>query len=155
MSNPVVGLSGDMPAMLEPAVNTTEGTFLYNWYRLFQLLFDRTGGGNGIPVYNFAILSDAGVSQSTATPLVPILNFVTASGKGVVMPPALSGGEFLIVVNVTPSEALKVYPAPEVQINGLGINNPYTMNAGGSIAKPTVQIFWFSTAAQCYATDIG
>ncbi len=155
MVNPVVGFQNDMPPQGFPVLEGQAEVFTYPWYSLLLTLFERTGGGNGIPLYNSASVSDAGGSQTTATPLIPILNFVTASGKGVRLPAEMGPGEFCIVVNVTPSAALDVYPAPGGQINVLGVNAPYVMNAGGAIAFPTVQIFWYKTALQCYATKLG
>jgi hypothetical protein len=151
MTNPVVGLQAQMPTKLTPLTVGEEKDILAPaWYALLRALFERTGGGNGIPIYNTATLSDAGASQATATPLAPILNFVTASGKGVVMPAAMGPGEFLIVVNTTAGQALKIYPASGVQIDALGANAPYVTANGRCL-----QIFWFATARQCYSTKLG
>lgn len=175
MVNPIVGQPISIPPRNQPLFeaeanqavegdwsevgNSTEGAapkvMSTPWYRLFQALLARTGGGSGIPTFNQAIVADAGASQATATPLVPILNFVAASGKGVVMPAALGATNFLVVVNVMPSQSLNVYPPPGCQINALGANAPYVMNPGGAIAKPTVQIFWFQSKTQCWATTLG
>lgn len=151
MTNPVVGLQAQMPTKMTPlAVGEEKDLISPAWYALLRALFERTGGGNGIPIYNAASIADAGASQATATPLVPILNFVTASGKGVVMPAAMGPGEFLIVVNTTAGQPVSVYPPPGGQIDALGANNPYVTANGRCL-----QIFWFKTALQCYSTKLG
>jgi|ERR1700722_18251897 len=156
MSNPIVGSQVNFPPKNSPLIEDDDSKAMtIMWYRTLQAFFTRTGGGNGIPTFNNTTVQDAGASQATATKLTPILNFVNSSGKGVVMPAALGNGNFLVVVNTTPSSALNVYPPPGGQINALGTNNPYVMNPGGAIAKATVQIFWFKTPLQCYATTLG
>lgn len=153
MSNPVVGQQINMPPKPTPA-EEPDGSLAYVYYRLLRALFDRTGGGSGIPILPPASVVGAGAGQANGAKLMPGVNFVTATGD-CVMPASLRAGNFLVVVDVTPSAALKVFPAPGIQIDALGANNAYTMNPGGAVAFATVQLFWFQTALQCYATKLG
>lgn len=165
MSGPVIGFQANLPPIQSPLLQTKQdGTpvsppiMSTPWYRILQALFERTGGGDGTPLYLAGSFDSAGATQATATKLVTTLSFITKVGGGVMLP-VLQGGEFAIVVLVTPSTDLNVYP-PLVppgngQINLLGAGNPYVMNPGGAIAFPTVQIFWVETPTQYYATKLG
>jgi hypothetical protein len=147
-NNPVIGYQVAVPPFLTPAL--ADEHLAEPYYALLRALFTRTGDGSGIPFFPPADVTDAGASQTTASPLLPILNFITASGKGVRMPTQMSRGNFLICVNITTGQTVKIYPAKGVQINALGANNPYTTAVG-----LCAQIFWFQTALQCWSTVLG
>jgi hypothetical protein len=156
MTNPVVGQVISVPTLQTPlgTVQDSDGNTLQvmlaqQWYRLLLALFNRTGGGNGIPTYNAAALSDGPGGQSGAPQLTPILNFVTASGQQVVMPAAMNSDEFLIVIVIN-GGVVNIFPPPGCQIDALGVNAPYVMAAG-----PCLQMFWFASPTQCYSTKLG
>lgn len=149
MANPVVGSTVNMPPQSMPALQGMQ--FASPWYILFRALFQRTGGGSGIPVLPVALVT--AVNTSAMTPLMPGVNFVKAQGGSVQMPPQMAAGQYLVVVNVTRSAELDVWPAAGVTINGAPA--PYKMNSGGALAAPTTQIFWFQDANTCYSTTLG
>lgn len=149
MANPVVGSTVNMPPQSSPALAGAQ--FASPWYILFRALFQRTGGGSGIPVLPVALVT--AVNTTAMTPLMPGVNFVTANGGSVQMPPQMAAGQYLVVVNTTSSTELDVWPAAGVTINGSA--GPYKMNSGGGIPLPTTQIFWFQDASTCYSTTLG
>lgn len=149
MANPVVGSTVNMPPQSSPAL--ADAQFASPWYILFRALFQRTGGGSGIPTLPVALVTAPNVAARAL--LMPGVNFVKAQGGSVQMPPQMAAGQYLVVVNVARSAELDVWPAAGVTINGAA--GPYRMNSGGALAVPTTQIFWFQDASTCYSTTLG
>lgn len=161
MGSPQVGAQISVPPIQTPIASVVgmaddagnvsgDATLLPPFYRLLLALFQRTGGGSGIPTYNWALLHDAGSTQLDGTPLIPILNFVEASGKAVVLPSQMNSGQFVIVVCI--GTTVSIFPPPGCQIDARGVNNAYIINATG---QPKTQIFWFNTPTQAYSTQLG
>lgn len=141
MTNPLQNNSVGMPQLSQPAVRDDK-TLDRPWYLLFRSLFDRTGGGNGNPIFAMESVAD------TATPVMMTgpLAFVQASGKSIELP-QLNAGQWAVVVNKVHSQTLSVYPPPGGKINQLAQNAPYVM---ASVAKTTVQLFFYETPLQIW-----
>jgi hypothetical protein len=93
---------------------------------LHTTVWNRTGGGSGIPTVVKTALTAAGSGQGDALSLTADWNDVeTSSGNGVVMPPMKPGND--ITVRNDGPNSLNVYPFPGAQINNLGVNAPFVL----------------------------
>lgn len=147
MVNPVAAGQVSFPPQSSPVVQGQ--AFTPAWYRFLQGLFDRTGGGSGAPTLNPQSSPD-GLQQSPQM-LVPGVNFIASANGFVQLPSGMNSGQWLVVVNTTPSSPLNVLPPSGTTINSLPAGMPYVMNPAGATASPTFQFFWFENGSQCWA----
>lgn len=93
-------------------------------------IFNRTGGSSGIPIKVSNNLAATGTAQDSALALTQDWNEVltTPAGSGVQLSP-LQPGQPQRVYNGGAS-ALNVYPQSNVEIDALGLNEPYVLAPG-------------------------
>jgi hypothetical protein len=101
----------------------------YGW-AFFLALFNRTGGGTGVPL----TVGQSLVAGGTPLALTNDFNEVL-SGAGGVSLFALKPGQFQVVFNGT-GAAINVFPALKGEINALGANAAFSLAAGAT------QMFW-------------
>jgi len=103
---------------------TTDGRLLHT------TVWQRTGGGSGIPTVVHTALAATGSTQHDALTLAADWNDVqtTSTGAGVVMP-VMKPGNDITVRNEGPSP-LNVYPFAGAQINALAVNAPFVLAPG-------------------------
>jgi hypothetical protein len=133
-NNPVPGNSGPFPPKEQPFVDDQD-IIMGPWYQLLRLLYQRSGSGLGAVSFAPQDLLDAGNSQATAAKLIAGVNFVTASGKAVILP-ALVRGQICVVFNITTGQTTNVFPPNNGKINNLAVNAPYPLATG-------MQVFWW------------
>ena len=78
----------------------------------------------GFSLYDVGTLAASGSTQATAATIVNHVTMVTAADgtKGVVLPLAVTNGEFYAIGNAVANQALKLYPSTGSYFNGLGQN---------------------------------
>lgn len=125
----IPAFEGNIPPPTVNAINK-DGTFAQSWKYLIQQLWNRTGGGSGIPNTVDNPLAAGGATQATATALTEDLNEIAPVGLGSgVMLSALKPGQSQTVFN-NGANPLNVFPQVGVQIDTLGANLPYVLAAG-------------------------
>jgi hypothetical protein len=103
-------------------------------------------GGSGAVTYSVATgVAAAGSSQSTATPLTKQDNQVTSGTGGVML--TLNTPGVPTFVHAYAGATILVYPTVGGQINGIGVNAPYTVVDGSSMAfNCLTSTQWYSTS---------
>lgn len=74
----------------------------------------------GFSLYDVGALTASGSTQATAATIVNHVTMVTAADgtKGVILPLAVTNGEFYAVGNIVANQTLKLYPSTGSAING-------------------------------------
>lgn len=112
-----------------PFVNT-DGALTVDASRFLLALFNRTGMGNGIVPVVSDLLIAAGMTAADALQLTADWNLVAtvAAGSGVQIL-LLKPGNDIEVYN-SGANNLKIYPPTGLQIDALGVDQPYVLAAG-------------------------
>lgn len=114
-------------------------TLSYDGYQF--LLFLLNTALNAVPTATLdANVNAAGATQATATQLGSQWNVVSGGAGGVLLQ-GLADGQTQTVINAT-ANPINVFPPAGVQINSLGNNVAYSLNAGFE------QVFRFISSAQ-------
>lgn len=117
----------------------------------FQALWNRTGGGTGIPnQINSGVLTAEGTTQSDALSLMADWNIVsvTPANSGVIIP-ALVGGQVPILVWNYGANSLNVYPPVGSAIDSLAVDAPYVL------VTLKMQIFYFFAPESIFSQQLG
>ncbi len=106
---------------------------------LWLALWNRTGTGNGIfplisgisPSTSSAFLVASGTTQADGLQLTDDWNFfgTVEAGVACVLPPQVPGNIATQVLNKG-ANPLLIFPPPGFEIDALGVNNAFTLNAG-------------------------
>jgi hypothetical protein len=104
------------------------------------------GSGSGAVAYSVATgVAAAGSTQGTATPLTKQDNQVTSGTGGVIL--TLNTPGVPTFVHAYAGAPISVYPISGGQINGIGVNAPYTVVDGSSMAfNCLTSTQWYSTS---------
>lgn len=108
-----------------------KGILTNDAFKFLLALYNRTGQGTGIVSIVSGSLVAQGIDIGTALPLVNDWNLVgfVALGSGVVISELQPGND--IEVQNSGANTLNVYPPPTgVEIDALGVGNPYPLPAG-------------------------
>lgn len=104
--------------------------------------------------FSVASVVAAGTTQGTATPISKDINVVTSSTTGVndgVILPVTTGGNKIVVINQDGVDAVKVYPALGVSINGASANAAYSLAAGARLEFVSISASLWYTLNATYA----
>jgi hypothetical protein len=109
-------------------IDLTNGQLTSNGYYLLLALWNRTGGGNGLPSVS-SPLTASGTTQADALALGSDWNDVETVGanSGVLIPQMQPGAD--IVVWNGSANPLNVYPFSGAKIDGLGVNVAFSLAA--------------------------
>ena len=88
----------------------------------------------GFSLYDVGTLAASGSTQATAATIVNHVTMVTAADgtKGVVLPLAVTNGEFYAVGNAVANQTLKLYPSTGSAINGAGVDASINITGSGA-----------------------
>lgn len=96
-------------------------------------------------------ITATGTNQASAFALTKDINVVTTSTVGIsdgVRLPVTAGGNRITVMNLHPTDAVKVYPAGPAQINVLGPSISYSLSPGGRLDfVSTTSTQWYTLNA--------
>ena len=107
-----------------------DGTATDAFYFFLQALYNRGGGNTGIITNSMPAMTAAGGTQVTATQLTHDYSEVLAGSGGVRMT-AVQPGQQHRIYNGTGGN-INIYPPLGGQIDGLGVNQPYSLPTGKS-----------------------
>lgn len=138
----------NLPPPQSPFVDAGTFNLSYDGYQYLLSLLAAAANTQATATVATALKS-TGTNQATALLLTSQWNEVdtVAAGTGVLLP-AYQPGQSVTVFNADPSNSLNVYPAPGMEIDALGANQPYTIVAG------KMQVFNTVSSAQIFSIQV-